>query len=217
MQDDFYQSIDAATSDWLDNGSASPNGTLYAGKDNPPPPPPPPPPEDPSIIRGTDGDDILQGTTGDNTIYGGKGQDAVVYRGTLGDYELSFDSNAWAYRLTDKISGRDGSDLLNGVERLQFDGITLLLGHDGSARLEDGTEVLAPYVPPPPPEGWDALIGTWDLITIDLPVEDGGNLVTGVAHVQDEPVTAHWVAHSNGNIELNGIATLAVDLPFGDA
>jgi Ca2+-binding RTX toxin-like protein len=216
MQDIAYQSTDAATSSWLDAGSASSSGTLYGSKDGPPPPPPPPPPpEDPSVIRGTDGDDTLQGTTGDNTIYGGKGQDTVVYRGTLGDYELSFDSNAWAYRLTDKISGRDGSDLLNGVERVQFDGITLLLGHDGSAHLEDGTEVLAPYVFPPPPILPDG--GYGDYIGL-LPGEYSGGVAIAVEDAGGTPAMAHWVGCTgDSDVALNGVTTLAVDLPFAGA
>lgn len=216
MQDHGYQTIDAAPSSWLDAGTADTSGTLHGGKSTPPPPPP----VDESIINGTLNDDVLQGSTGDNKIYGGKGDDTVVYRGTLGDYELIFDPEVWQYRLTDKISGRDGSDLLQGVERLQFDGISVLL-RDRGAYLEDGTELLAPYVPPPPPpppEGWDSYIGIWDPIIIDLPVEDGGNLVIGSEVFAGMLVTAQSVGHSDAApIELNGIATLAVHLPAGDA
>jgi Ca2+-binding RTX toxin-like protein len=218
MQDLTHQAVDAAPSEWLDTGSNDASGTLYGGKGNPPPPPPPPPPEDPSVIHGTDGDDILQATTGDNTIYGGKGQDTVEFHGVLGDYGLSFDPIAWAYRVTDKVSGRDGSDLLNGIERLQFDGITVLLGHDGSAHLEDGTELLAPYAPPPPPDGWTVVIGPGDPLVPPLPYEGGDHIVIAVDQVETTLLAAHWVAHANADdIALNGIATLAVDLPFGDA
>jgi len=215
MQDFAYQAIDVAASDWLDAGSDSSSNTLYGSKDGPPPPPPPPPPpDDPSVIRGTDSDDTLQGTTGDNTIYGGKGQDSVVYRGTLGDYELSFDSSAWAYRLTDKITGRDGSDLLNGVERLQFNGITVLLDGNGAAHLEDGTELLAPYVfppAPPLPDGWDGgYIGI-------LPGEYDGVIAIAVEH-EGEAATGHWAGFAAASdVVLNGVTTLAVDLPFAGA
>lgn len=219
MKDLGYQPIDAASSEWLDAGSGSPSGTLYGSKDGPPPPPPPPPPpDDPSIIRGTDADDMLQGTTGDNTIYGGKGQDTVEYRGTLGEYELSFDATTWGYRLIDKVSGRDGSDLLNGVERLQFDGLAVLLGHDGSAHLEDGTTLLAAWVPPPPPEGWDTLVGIGDPIATVMPIQGPGNDAIEVEHVEGAPVMAPWVAHVDArDIGLNGIATLAADIAWGDA
>jgi Ca2+-binding RTX toxin-like protein len=169
MYDTTCEAVDAAPSAWLDAGSTDTPGTLHGGKANPPPPPPPP--IDPSIINGTNGDDMLQGGTGTNTIYGGKGEDTVVYRGALGDYELIYED--WQFKMVDKVSGRDGSDLLNGVERLQFDGITVLLGSDGSAHLEDGTELLAPYVPPPLPDGWDDYIGIW-------PVEGGGDIVIAI-------------------------------------
>lgn len=167
MYDTTCEAVDAAPSAWLDAGSTDTPGTLHGGKANPPPPPPPPP-IDPSFINGTNGDDTLQGGTGNNTIYGGKGEDTVVYRGALGDYELSYEG--YEFKLVDKVSGRDGSDLLNSVERLQFDGITVLLGSDGSARLEDGTELLAPYVPPPLSDDWLGPIWTW-------PVEGGEDIV----------------------------------------
>ena len=215
MQDVSCQSIDAAPAAWLDAGADGTSGALYGGKTTPPPPPPPP--VDESIINGTNGDDVLQGSTGDNKIYGGKGEDTVVYRGTLDDYELKFDPEVWQYRIIDKVSGRDGNDLLEGIERLQFDGITVLL-KDRGVYLEDGTEVIAPYVPPPPPEGWDTYIGIWDPITIDLPFVDDGNLVIGIEAIEGTPVLAQWVGHANADtIELNGIACLAGGLPFADA
>lgn len=167
MYDTTCEAVDAAPSAWLDAGSTDTPGTLHGGKANPPPPPPPPP-IDPSLITGTNGDDTLQGGTGNNTIHGGKGEDTVVYRGVLGEYELVYED--WQFKIIDKVSGRDGIDLLGGVERLQFDGITVLLGSDGSARLEDGTELLAPYVPPPLPDDWYGYVGIW-------PVEGGEDIV----------------------------------------
>ncbi len=218
MQDIAYQAVDAAPSGWLDASASDTSGTLYGGKANPPPPPPPsppPPPEDPSVIHGTNADDTLHGTSADNTIYGGKGQDTAVYSGILGEYELRFDPDTWAYRLTDKISGRDGSDLLNGVERLQFDGITVLLDGNGAAHLEDGTELLAPYVFPPAPPlpdgGGDGYIGI-------LPGEYGGVIAIAVEHVGETPATGHWAAFDGASdVVLNGVTTLAVDLPFAGA
>ena len=215
MQDVLCQSIDAAPAAWLDAGADDTSGALYGGKTTPPPPPPPP--VDESIINGTNGDDLLQGSTGDNKIYGGKGEDTVDYRGKLDDYELKFDPEAWQYRLIDKVSGRDGNDLLHGIERLRFDGITVLL-KDRGVYLEDGTELIAPYVPPPPPEGLDNYIGIWDPITIDLPFEDDGNVVIGIEAIEGTPVWAQWVGPANADaIELNGIASLAAGLPFADA
>lgn len=167
---DTATTADAVPSAWLDQGSsAGTSGTLYAGKGDPPPPPP----VDTSIINGTDGDDTLQGSTGDNKLYGGKGEDTAVYRGVLDDYELTFDASSWQYKLVDKVSGRDGSDLLHGIERLQFDGLAVLLDGQGGATLEDGTQLLAPYVPPPPPEG-DPI---FTVMPIDLGPIDFSDLV----------------------------------------
>ena len=175
MQDLTYQAAEAVPSEWLDTGSNEASGTLYGGKGDPSPPPPPPPPEDPSIIRGTDGDDILQGTTGDNTIYGGKGQDTVVYRGSLDQYELRFDSEHWRFQLVDKVSGRDGTDILDqfSIERLQFDGVAVLLDFYGGATLEDGTPLLARYEPP---GGW----GPPDVAFTAMPVDVADLALCGV-------------------------------------
>jgi Ca2+-binding RTX toxin-like protein len=210
MQAFSYQSIDAAPSEWLDAGSTETSGTLYAGKSDPPPPSPPPVPEDPSIIRGTNGDDVLQGTTGDNTIYGGKGQDTVVYRGTLGEYELSFDHEHWQYKLVDKVSGRDGSDILDlySIERLQYDGVTVLLDGWGGATLEDGTPLLARYEPPTVPADPQVNIGDGDGYVGIWPVETDFDF--GIVAVEGTEIVTP-------DIGLAGIATIAASFITADA
>jgi hypothetical protein len=212
MQDTPYQAFDAACSAWLDAGSGNSSGTLHGSKANPPPSPRPPGDD---IIHGSDGNDTLEGGIGNDYLFGGKGEDTALYSGVFADYELSFDATSWEYKLVDKVSGRDGTDLLKTVERLQFDGVAVLLDGRGGAHLADGTELLAPYVPPPPPplpEGWEPIIvGT-------MSIEHGGDFVIGIGYVDIQPVTAEWVAFSNaGSIELNGIATLAAGIPFADA
>ena len=201
---------DAVPSTWLDAAdSGSTPSTLYGGKGGlQPSPPPPPPPVDESIVNGTNEDDTLQGSTGDNKLYGGKGEDTAVYRGVLDDYELSFDVDTWCYKLIDKVSGRDGSDLLNGVERLQFDGLTVLLDGQGGAHLEDGTEVLAPYVPPPGPEGGD-------LVLIAMPVE--GDLVVAEPYACEMiPPYGLEAVGTTCEVTLVGFATTADTLTRAD-
>ena len=100
-------------------------------------------------IDGRDGDDLFQGNGGADRLYGGKGDDTAFYAGDFADYELVFDQVDYAYRLTDRVSGRDGSDLLWGVEKLHFADLTVLLTGDQGARIEGGAEVLPPWVPPP--------------------------------------------------------------------
>ena len=194
MNDTSSNTGAAAEAAWLDadSTSASPAGTLYGAKGTPAPP-------GVSTIRGTDGDDTLHGSVGSQKFYGGKGQDTVVYRGAWQDYELRFRPEAWDYELVDKVSGRDGTDLLNlhDVERLQFSDQVVLLDDWGGARLADGTPVLGPHdwVPPSDPaaadETGDAVDATWlDTGTIDpaagtlygpkgTPVPAGASIVCG--------------------------------------
>lgn len=97
------------------------------------------------LLSGGDGNDLLEGNGGDDRLYGGKGEDTAVYRGDLADYDLSFDPDERQFRLTDRVSGRDGSDLLSGIEKLRFGDLTVLLAVDGAARIDGGAQLLAPY------------------------------------------------------------------------
>ncbi len=71
------------------------------------------------VIMGFNGDDELFGNNGDDRLYGGKGDDTSIYEGAFTDYELEFLPND-SIRITDIVSGRDGSDLLKGVDYAQF-------------------------------------------------------------------------------------------------
>jgi hypothetical protein len=105
-----------------------------------------PPPPGVTAILGTNGDDVLRGTSGNDKLYGGKGQDTAVYSGAFHEYELRFRPEGWDYVLADKVSGRDGTDLLNlhGVNRVEFADLVVLLDDWGGAQLEDGTPLLPP-------------------------------------------------------------------------
>lgn len=157
-----YQSIDSATTEWLDAGSSTAaSATLYGGKAYPPPPPPP---SDDETYYGTNGDDRLEGGAGNDRLFGSKGEDTAVYRGALEDYELSYDRELGYYRILDKVSGRDGSDEVGfEVERLEFNGLAVLLDGEGGARLADGTVLLAPVGPPENKivTGFDPIGGDW--------------------------------------------------------
>ncbi len=128
-------------------------------------------------IDGGGGDDALQGNGGSDRLYGGKGQDTAFYAGNFADYELVFDISEYAYRVTDRVSGRDGSDLLWSMEKLHFADLTVLLTGDQGARIEGGPEVLPPWVPPP----YDPTLYADTTIT---PWIDGGTI---------EPVDGGWV------------------------
>ncbi len=79
---------------------------------------------DGNVINGGAGDDQIAGMGGDDTIDGGAGTDVVILRGLQADYTITAEGGG--YRIVDSTSGRDGSDLLTGVEILRFsDGSTL--------------------------------------------------------------------------------------------
>jgi Ca2+-binding RTX toxin-like protein len=81
-----------------------------------------------NVIVGGSGTDTLTGGGGDDTLTGGAGQDLVVLAGVRADYAFAAQAQAGSYRVTDSVGGRDGTDLLIGVERVRFsDGTTALL------------------------------------------------------------------------------------------
>jgi Ca2+-binding RTX toxin-like protein len=120
----------------------------------PPPPPPPvstqPPPSTPGAVStGGDGADTLSGTAGNDKLdggagndllhggagadllIGGAGRDTAVYGGKAADYKISHDAAGW--HVADQRSGGDGSDTLQGVERLAFADQAVALDLDGIA------------------------------------------------------------------------------------
>jgi len=79
-----------------------------------------------NLITGGGGADVLRGAGGNDTLVGGGGEDVAVLSGVLADYAVSAEGGG--YRVTDSVGGRDGIDLLSGVERVRFsDGTTALL------------------------------------------------------------------------------------------
>ena len=78
------------------------------------------------ILLGGEGDDVIRGNAGDDMIDGGAGMDIVELRGLGTEYTVT--AIAGGYRVTDTVDGRDGTDVLTGVETLRFsDGSTLAL------------------------------------------------------------------------------------------
>lgn len=80
-----------------------------------------------NVIAGGAGADTLTGGGGDDTLNGGAGNDLAVLSGVRADYTVVQEADG-VYRVTDGVGGRDGVDLLTGVERVRFsDGSTVLL------------------------------------------------------------------------------------------
>ena len=97
------------------------NDTLIGGADN-------------DTLNGGLGDDLFIGGAGDDSIDGGSfvfglfaGNDRSQYRGTLADYDVEFLPDD-TVRIRDKVSGRDGTDILKGVEVAVFSNKSINLG-----------------------------------------------------------------------------------------
>jgi hypothetical protein len=77
------------------------------------------------------GDDLLHGGGGADLLIGGSGKDTATYGGKLQNYKITHDAAGW--HVADQRSGldSDGSDTLQGVERLQFADQMVALDVDG--------------------------------------------------------------------------------------
>lgn len=85
------------------------------------------------VIRGRAGQDSLSGLDGDDRLIGGDGRDEAVFRGNASDYIISTLDGLTT--VVDLVSGRDGTDVLTGVEAVRFlgDGVRIALTPDNRA------------------------------------------------------------------------------------
>ncbi|WP_267874924.1 type I secretion C-terminal target domain-containing protein [Massilia sp. Root335] len=83
-------------------------------------------------LDGGDGDDVLHGGAGNDMLAGGTGRDTASYDGKSGDYKISHDAAGW-HVADQRTGGTDGTDTLQGVERVTFADATLALDTDGGA------------------------------------------------------------------------------------
>ena len=80
------------------------------------------------VLNGGAGSDVMAGGAGGDKITGGSGIDTAVFSGDSCDYKIVFKANG-----TVAVSGRDGRDILDGVEILRFDDRdVILVGGGGS-------------------------------------------------------------------------------------
>lgn len=68
-------------------------------------------------VDGGDGNDTIFGDKGSDSIIGGAGMDVIVYSGNFADYQII--GSGGNYRIIDN-SGDDGTDIVSGIEILQF-------------------------------------------------------------------------------------------------
>jgi Ca2+-binding RTX toxin-like protein len=76
-------------------------------------------------LNGGAGNDILTGGQGDDQLDGGDGVDIAEFKGNLADYRITrLTTDTW--RVVDTKVGRDGADMLTGIEKLNFADISAL-------------------------------------------------------------------------------------------
>ncbi|WP_207540770.1 hypothetical protein [Sabulicella rubraurantiaca] len=68
---------------------------------------------------GGNGNDRLAGAGGNDLIFGGDGFDTALFRGPRSEYRFQTQPDG-SVAIQDQVAGRDGTDLLYGIENLQF-------------------------------------------------------------------------------------------------
>ncbi|HEX7115844.1 MAG TPA: hypothetical protein VF193_11995 [Steroidobacter sp.] len=73
------------------------------------------------LLVGGAGDDVLEGGAGNDLLGGDEGNDTAVYSGNRDDYTITIDRVTGGWKVVDnRDDSPDGTDLLDGIERLQF-------------------------------------------------------------------------------------------------
>lgn len=112
-EDHYYGSVG---NDLLHGGYG--DDDLFGGNDN-------------DDLYGDDGEDHLYGSNGNDHLYGGAGTDNAHYEGNRSEYALMRASSG--VQVVDNHSLRDGSDVLESVERIHFSDVSIALDTDGVA------------------------------------------------------------------------------------
>jgi len=76
-----------------------------------------------NVLTGNAGANQLQGLGGDDRLGGGPGDDTAVCRGPAAEYEVT--SEGASTTVGDSVAERDGTDVLVGIEFLQFSDVTV--------------------------------------------------------------------------------------------
>jgi len=97
------------------------------------------------VLSGMRGDDWFRGYAGDDTLRGGEGIDTAYFNGYRADFSVSRGTNPGEVIVSHSLTEGEGTDLLIGVEQLQF--------WDGSVSVQDAL--------PPEPAPLEVLAYAW--------------------------------------------------------
>lgn len=81
------------------------------------------------ILVGNEGNDVMIGGSGNDQLYGGGGRDTAKFSGNFAAYTIQTGSD------TLTVSGPDGTDTVNGVERLAFADRGMAFDIEGTAGI----------------------------------------------------------------------------------
>ena len=86
------------------------------------------------VLQGYAGDDLLMGGGGNDTMAGGSGVDVAVWSGMAAQHRLGYGTGAWG--VTD-LSGAEGTDVVWGFERLEFQDRTVIVEERAHGSWDD--------------------------------------------------------------------------------
>lgn len=87
----------------------------------------------PDRLYGDFHDNILEGGAGDDILDGGAGIDTAAFNGARTDYTITRTASGFTVAVKVAAAGSDGSDTLQGIERMVFNGETYAFDMDGIA------------------------------------------------------------------------------------
>jgi hypothetical protein len=149
-----------------------------------------------NMLSGNAGDDLLEGGAGNDTLIGGFGVDTAVFSGNVADYKLSYDQFTDTVTVMDKVSDRDGLDVVKGVQHLRFADATW----DTNALFD----TVAPSLSGITPTGYanDVPLDSATVLTFTEEVQAGTGLirlVSGGATIQSIDITDSSQVHIDGH------------------
>jgi|GEM_PF-6524554 len=163
-------------------------------------------------LYGSAGNDTLDGGKGNDTIIGSFDEDTVIYTGNFSDYLFSYDPVNGIYTVTDSITGRDGVDMVEGVEHFRF--------ADVEKPVADLIDIAAPWLQSRNPIGYelDVAVSTNIVLTFSETVIAGTGTVTLHGEGLD-PVVIDINDHSQVTIDgatvtINPLADLSHDTQY---
>ncbi len=145
------------------------------------------------------GNDTLSGGNGDDLIDGGSGDDTAIFTGNLADYIIYYDTARLSYTITDRVAGRDGSDVLTAVEHIQFADVTKVLSE---VVLDYAAPTVTTFTPADGATG--TAIGSNILVTFNEPIQKGIGTIAIHSGSATGPVVESYDTATSGNLTISG-------------